>query len=346
MTGITPVTIFAATFSILSIVLSIFEHISARVLLNTETILIIKMELDWQEISMLNSYKFKKIENLRQPVSHEIAKVIDIDHRLIELLLPIQTKDGMLITFHIRSDATQASEIMNKIKQDVRSGHLSNALFNCWCKHKAAVSGIRHKPKIGNIETKEIHPEKNIRGQAHDVAAVISMKRATKKNVFQLDSNVNVLPVGRINSNTGSMNIHSNAIVTPGDYQMENDGEAIARSQSNSASHDQGRMNNVKNMTDVNNNNGARLSRQIEISGAGSGGGVNGGDDDVGVVIQIAKENNATANRNDVDGAGITKGYDVNAQFVGEINLNHQKTDGSEGYERLMTQPAKLEPGK
>ena len=125
ITEITAVTIFASIFSVLSITLSVFEHISVKLLLKTETVLIIKIDINSNDLSHMNTLKFKKLENLRNVISNEISKIIDIDRRLIELLRPIQTKTGVYLTFHIRSDASNSSKIMQLIRNEAKTGELA-----------------------------------------------------------------------------------------------------------------------------------------------------------------------------------------------------------------------------
>ena len=92
ITEISPITIFATVSSILSITLSLFEWISARLLLNTETVLIIKIEVKSNQIAQWTRRQFHKIENYRLAICDEIAKIIDIDDRLIELLKPLHVR--------------------------------------------------------------------------------------------------------------------------------------------------------------------------------------------------------------------------------------------------------------
>ena len=174
----TPITTFAAIFSMTSIVLTLFEYISARVLLRSETIIIIKMQLIWQQVADLNANSFNKLQNLRKPICFELAKIIDVDYRSIELLLPFQTRDGVSLTFHIRGDIVQASDVTQKIDDDQKSGHLCKVFLKCWNSHKAGVSNLHVPPKVDKIETREIHPDVDLAGKSVDVAAVISMTSA------------------------------------------------------------------------------------------------------------------------------------------------------------------------
>ena len=125
---INEVTIFAAIFSILSIITSVFEYISAKTLLNSELVTVIKFDVDSKELASLDNHKYKQLCNHRRVISIEISKIIDIDRRSIELLLPIQTKNGLYLTFHIRSDASQGTNIMKLIKTEATSGYLSDVI--------------------------------------------------------------------------------------------------------------------------------------------------------------------------------------------------------------------------
>ena len=214
---ITPITIFATIFSVLSITLSVFEHISASVLLQAETVLVIKMDVNSIELSNLTRERFKQLQNLRGSICNEISKIIDIDSRMIELLTPIQTRNGVYFTFYIRSDASQAPVTMQLIKTEAQSGtlakvsriHISISLldfvfnffiitticFVLFCRiytyfqafydrWNDASLNLRNVPKIGQIETKEIKPDINLLGESSGVAAVISMdSKATTNSV-------------------------------------------------------------------------------------------------------------------------------------------------------------------
>ena len=129
LTQITPVTVFATIFSLLSITLSIFEHVSASMFLKTETVIIIKINIISKDLSGMPYKTFKLLQNYRSRISVEISKIIDIDYRLIELLTPIQTKNGIYLTFHIRSDVSQGPQIMELIENENKSGYLAKVLL-------------------------------------------------------------------------------------------------------------------------------------------------------------------------------------------------------------------------
>ena len=125
VTKVTPITLFASTFSLLSIMTSIFACISSSVFLRNETILVIKIDVLSNELANMTYDKFMTIKVSRRKISSEIAKIIDMDSRLIELLRPIQTKNGVLLTFYIRSDTSQSGRAMDLIRQEIQNGHLA-----------------------------------------------------------------------------------------------------------------------------------------------------------------------------------------------------------------------------
>ena len=115
-------------FSIISVTLSLFEHISVTLLLQTETVIIINIELESRVLADMSNETFTKLQNRRLGICTEISKIIDVDRRLIELLLPIRARKGASITFHIRSDASQGPQIMQLIKHEAQIGYLSKVV--------------------------------------------------------------------------------------------------------------------------------------------------------------------------------------------------------------------------
>ena len=99
---LTYITIFSSIFSVISIISSAFEYVSSKLLLKTETVLIIRLDIKSKIIGALSVKQFQTIENLRKLLRNEIAKITDISYDLIELLLPKQTKDGLSLIFHAR----------------------------------------------------------------------------------------------------------------------------------------------------------------------------------------------------------------------------------------------------
>ena len=99
---ITTITIFSFILSLISIVSSTFEYISLQYLLQHETILSITFCIESNDIAQMNSHDFKQLTNYRRSIAKELSKYFEINYRVIEILRPIQTRNGINITFHIR----------------------------------------------------------------------------------------------------------------------------------------------------------------------------------------------------------------------------------------------------
>ena len=70
---------------------------------------------------------------------------------------------------------------------------LQQAFYERW-----KTIGLKHVPKIGEIETKEIKPDMNLYGESSDVAAVISLnsKIASSRALLSLDGALSTAPMG------------------------------------------------------------------------------------------------------------------------------------------------------
>ena len=186
LNGFNDITVFASVFSLLSITLSVFESFSQSVLLKSETISVINLSVDSAELAQLNNKAYKKLCNQRLSIAIEISKIINVDRRSIELLLPIQTKTGFDLTFHIRSKVkdddnndnntntntnnnSKHMHMMELVKQEVDCGRLAKNIKLAW--------NLKITPKILKFETKEIQPDTNKNNQA----AVISIQNTHAK---------------------------------------------------------------------------------------------------------------------------------------------------------------------
>ena len=90
---------------------------------------IIRLEVLSNDIAKLPQKQFKTLTNYREIITNEIHKIVGVDSRLIELLLPQHTKYGVMLTFHIRCDATASSEVVQLIRKEAKSNQLAKVLF-------------------------------------------------------------------------------------------------------------------------------------------------------------------------------------------------------------------------
>ena len=132
--SISPITLIAMICSIVSIISSIFDYKSSSLLIECEVITVIEMDIESQQLGNTQVRKFRRIiVHHRNAICHELGKIICIDGRLIEILMPIQTRTGAKLVFYIRnndsSDQNVGSTIVNTIRNTIDSGSMSQAKF-------------------------------------------------------------------------------------------------------------------------------------------------------------------------------------------------------------------------
>ena len=127
--SISPITIVAMVSSTISIVLSVFNFKLSSLLIECEAITLIEMDIESQQLASARSKDFRQlIVHHRKPICRELSKIIHVDKRLIEILMPIQTKSGAKLTFYIRNDSTDknlGSNIVKAIRNEIDSGELA-----------------------------------------------------------------------------------------------------------------------------------------------------------------------------------------------------------------------------
>ena len=71
----------AILFSVLSLVLTLFEYSTKRYLLEAESVLFVQFRVHSKEISLMSRRKFMtKIEYKRYSISNHVAKILGIDY--------------------------------------------------------------------------------------------------------------------------------------------------------------------------------------------------------------------------------------------------------------------------
>ena len=119
---VTFIIILSIIFSLISIIICIFEYLSQNVLLNVNEMCIVKFEIISKKISMVNKKLFNKhIVYKRRKLSNELSKLLNIDTYFIELLKPIQTDYGLDLIFNIRYETIgnkRIGNILNKINDN------------------------------------------------------------------------------------------------------------------------------------------------------------------------------------------------------------------------------------
>ena len=133
--NISAIAIIAMIFSVISIISSIFDYKSSSVFIACESITVIEMNIESQQLSNTKRRKFDKmIVHHRKSISREMSKILRIDWRLIEILMPIQTNTGAQLVFYIRNnDPTEknlSSTMVNTIRDVIVSGELAQVMLS------------------------------------------------------------------------------------------------------------------------------------------------------------------------------------------------------------------------
>ena len=185
---VTYVTISATLFSLTSIILSIMEYCTKQVLLDDEMVCVIKLNVISDQLGNLRSSEFRRLQNTRRAIEHEISKLINAHLKTIELLRPVQLKDGLNLCFYIRSKFDNTQNIIQIIRKESNNGHLAQAFFRVW----KQFDGVISEPTIGHIETKLLSSIKDIENNndnPSNLAAMIAIdSKPTNPNA---NSNVN-----------------------------------------------------------------------------------------------------------------------------------------------------------
>ena len=204
---LTFITLISMVSSIASIIVGIFEFSMKQYLFDSESILFVKFIVESTDIQNMTRKQYvKTIEKNRYKVSNEIAKILSVDFKHIELLKPIPSRDGVTLIFHIRNDAAANSNAMQLIEHEITSQRLTISIQNAY--------KLTNKPSIIRLETKVIGPlakNTNLKTPSDDIIATISIQTANKTKVTHNDSNNLNNTDSHINTTTGNNN--KNAVV-------------------------------------------------------------------------------------------------------------------------------------
>lgn len=121
----TFVTTVATIFSFASIILTTLEFSTKNVLFKYERKLYVEFSVKSQEIRNMSKSNFiEKIEYRRLKLENEIGKILSVDFNDVELLKPIVSIEGALLTFDVRNDTMHESQALRLIGMEVSNHHL------------------------------------------------------------------------------------------------------------------------------------------------------------------------------------------------------------------------------
>ena len=120
------ITIFSMLFTIISIVLSLFEFIFSRKFIKSKSLLIIRFSISSSNVRKLKYSEFQsKIIFRRLKFLHGIAKILNINKEFVERLIPLQTKDGAMFTLVVQCSAQNFDVTESLMDAATRDGSLA-----------------------------------------------------------------------------------------------------------------------------------------------------------------------------------------------------------------------------
>ena len=122
-------TILTMLFTIISVFMSVFEYIYLSNKFKTfNCITLLSFNIKNNEISSMNQQNFKsKIILIFKDFIHELSKILEIDVRKIERLIPIPHNNGVSYKFIIQYDC---EFVKNKMKDNIKINSFIRVTFS------------------------------------------------------------------------------------------------------------------------------------------------------------------------------------------------------------------------
>ena len=149
----TNIVFISMTFSVLSIVLTLFEYTTKKFVFDSEFLMIIQFKIDSKEIQNMSGKQFDtRIGNKRKDISVALSKILRIQLHNIEQLKPVYCREGASITFHIRfEEQLDPKTAMNELEESIDSQILNKAIRHAY--------GLLGLPQISNLDVTQQGPE-------------------------------------------------------------------------------------------------------------------------------------------------------------------------------------------
>ena len=114
------ITIFSMLFTLISLFLSVFEYFLARKFIKSSHLLMIRFMVESQQIEALDEYEFFGQIGLKKfEIVHYFAKLLHVNIRHVERLMPIQTDQGMAMTFLVDAESVGFDKIQQLVHQSL-----------------------------------------------------------------------------------------------------------------------------------------------------------------------------------------------------------------------------------
>ena len=172
------ITIIAMFFSVMSIILTLFEYKSKKMAIESEYVMIVTFKVESKEIQQMSKNKFRKtIVNKRNGLTYQISKILNVDYYEIEQLKPIRQRYGVLITCHIRSDIStvQTGNAMNALYNSVQTKQLPKMIKKCY--------ELSMTPNVMDIQVSQHAPE----NKGKDAVETISVRSQSNSKQIKVE---------------------------------------------------------------------------------------------------------------------------------------------------------------
>ena len=125
------ITILSMTFTIVSILISVFEHKMKSKFLKKGCVIVSRFIVKSQELSQLKKSKFdSSVVFKKHAAVHSIAKCVELSPDQVERLIPLQNKHGATVTFIIElNDQKYFENVRHLLGQAIDDKSLDKVMF-------------------------------------------------------------------------------------------------------------------------------------------------------------------------------------------------------------------------
>ena len=114
-------------FTTISIFVSVFEYQFSSKAIKSDTVMIVRFDISSQQMAnMRRSHFSKQIIFRHHKLIHYMAKIMQINARTVERLMPLQVKNGAIFSFIVEfEDMNEYTSICTEINRSVSDGTLA-----------------------------------------------------------------------------------------------------------------------------------------------------------------------------------------------------------------------------
>ena len=125
------ITILSMSFTIVSILISIFEHKMKTKFLNKGCVIVSRFSVESQELAHLTKIQFdSRVVFKKSAAVHSIAKCVELNQDQVERLVPLQHKHGATVTFIMElNDQKHFQNVTDLLGQAINDKSLDKVTF-------------------------------------------------------------------------------------------------------------------------------------------------------------------------------------------------------------------------